>query len=311
MFNNISTKKLFIIFSILLIVVVSFMLYDSQQGESTFKTKIIDIDTSAVNVIKIYPKSSNHKEVLLKKEAGNWKVLLSNNKYAFAPSNKISGLLNQLLLIKPLSIAAKQKDKWADFQVDSTGTEVKLFDGNDKLLTLIVGKISFQQPRSVFTYVRVNDDDNVYQTEGFLSFVFDHDANYFRDQKIVSDNIGNWSKLIFNYPSGNSFVLTKKDGRWLLNGNHVDSTITENYLNKLSRLNASAFADNFDRNILNSNPYKLTIQSAKLGDIAIVCYKNNSGTIIHSSQNPEAYFDGTKNKLFESIFVEKKYFEKK
>ena len=238
MFNKLSTKTLIILFVGLLILVAAFLFYDSEHGERSFRNELVNIDTAKVTSINIYPKNTDHKLVKIFKEGNYWKVDIANNKTAYVPKRKVNEMFTELLKIKPLSVAALNKSKWNEYQVDdSSGTEIKIFEGGDNTLDLTLGKFSFQRPRTMLTYVRVSGDDNVYKVNGMPGFLFNQKANYFRDGRVINDNVSNWTKLSFTYPDNSSFVLEKKDKEWTIGSRKADSANTVNFLRSLSQLN--------------------------------------------------------------------------
>ena len=106
------------------------MIIESSHGERTFKSDIVNIDTAKVTAISIYPRATNHKEVRLYKEGDkNWKVKLDNNQTASVPESKVKSLLNMLVQVKPIRVAAQDKSKWAEFKVDTAGTRVRSLSG--------------------------------------------------------------------------------------------------------------------------------------------------------------------------------------
>ena len=111
--------------------------------------------------------------------------VIKNN--VVVPPSKINQLLSQLLLFQPIGVAAQSKDKWTEFQVDTSGTKVKVFQGNQNTADITIGKFTYHQPNNMMTYVRVGGDDNVYEVLGFMNFEFNHDANYFRDNHVIHD----------------------------------------------------------------------------------------------------------------------------
>ena len=106
MFKNISSKNLLIIFVILFVLAAIFVYYDSTTEVRTFKKDIVNIDTTKVTSISIYPKATNHKEVRLFKQGNYWMVQLENNKTVPAEESKVKNLLNQLSQIKTSSACA-------------------------------------------------------------------------------------------------------------------------------------------------------------------------------------------------------------
>ena len=309
MFNKISSKTLAVIFVVLLVIAAIYIYYDSSREERSFKSDIVNIDTAKVTSLSIYPKAYNHKEVKIFREGNNWEVKLANNNSAPAENSKITNLIYQLSKIKANGVAAQNESRWSEFKVDTSGTRVKVFEGNDNALDIIIGKFSYQQPRTMVTYVRVKGDKNVYETNGFLEFSFNQKPDYFRNNTLVNDDFSHWNRLTFTYPADSSFQLIKDTtNHWRINKIDVDSSKTAVFLRTLSHLSGSDFIDNPNESLLNKAACTLTIESSALGAVTLSAYIDSTDYIIHSSQNPDAYFNGMKNNLKEKIFVGKNYF---
>ena len=304
MFNKISNKSLIIVFGALIIIAAIYIIVESNKGERTFKTDIVSIDTLKVTAVSIYPRATNHREVRLFKEGRNWKVKLDNNLTANVPESKIKSLLDMLVQVKPTRVAAQDKTRWAEFKVDTAGTRVKVFEGNDNTLDLIVGKFSFQQPRQMNTFVRLNGEDEVYETEGFLDMALNQKPDYFRNNTLVNDDPANWKKLTFSYPDS-SFELVKNENQWTVNGIKADSAKTANYLRTVSHLSSTSFVDNPSGVKTGHAKYTLTIESTSLGGIVLSAYGDTTGTIITSTENDGAYFNGKLNNLLQKLFIGK------
>ena len=303
MSNKTSNKALLVLFAILLLIVVITIITDSGKNERTFREELVDLDTAKVSAIYIYPKSQNHKEVKLFKEEGAWKVRLDDTRVAEAPKEKINNILDQLLKIVPKRLAARDVAKWTEYQVDSTGTRIKVEENGKEVLNLILGRFSFQQPRSMSTYVRLDKDTDVYEVDGFLDMTFNKDANAFRNGILMKDDTQKWQRLVFEYPADSSFQIVKNDGKWFYNDIQLDSAKTINYLKKISNLNSSDYSDiPGDIFSLNTN-FKLHIDSSDSTSIVISAVKDSSNFVINSSMNPETYFDGNKSQLGSKIFI--------
>ncbi len=308
MFNKLSTKNLVIIFGLLLVIVLLYVFVDKNKGERTFRSELIDIDTAAVTGIHIYPRAENHKEVTLFKENGTWKVMLDGNKKADVPESKIKNLFAEILRIKPLSVAAQSEAKWHEYEVDTAGTRVTVFESGNKVLDLNVGKYTFRQPRTMLSYVRVGGDDNVYVVNGLLGMAFNKNANSFRNQTIIEGNKDNWKKLTFSYPDS-SFTMVKDSTGWYIGGVKTDSAKAANYLNSISHTNSGLFVDSPSESTLSKEAYTLTVEST-INPPIIVSAFTGADTLIHSTLNPDVYFNGGKSKLVEKIFKGKKAFLK-
>jgi hypothetical protein len=301
-----NNKTLGIVFGILLIIVAVIFISQSGKNERTFREVLVDIDTSAVTEVLIYPKSKKPNEVKLFKDKNEWRVTLPSGGTAKVTDQRMTSLFAQLLAIQPKRLAARDESKWNELQVDSTGSRVKVFEGYDLALDLVIGRFQFQQPRTMNTYVRLYNDKDVYEVDGFLDMTFNQGANVFRDGTVINSDYKDWKQIQFIYPADSSFQLVNNGNKWLLNGNPTDSTKTVNYLNRLRNLTNTSFVD--DKKISTSTipTFSLNITTNDMKFIEVKCYEDSTSTIIHSSQNPEAWFDGAS--LTKTIFVGKSTF---
>ena len=309
MSSKFSNKKLAIVFGVLLVLVIIFFVTDG-KNERTFRTELVSIDTASVSEILIYPRSNEYKEVKLFKSQDSWKVVLNDGKEVPAPDSKIENLLNSLIGIKPNRLAARGQEKWHEFEVDSVGTRVKVLESGDVTLDIILGRFAFQQPRTMNTYVRLFNDTDVYEVDGFLTGTFNQGANSFRDNTVVKGGMDDWEKLTFKYPADSSFSLVKFNDEWFLNDEPTDSVTTTNSLRSLERLTNNNFIDDFDKSILSAPVYSVSIQSAENPEVTVNGYVKDSLFVINSSLNPDSYFDGSKNNFADRIFLGKKKFIK-
>ncbi len=303
MSSNFSNKTLAAVFVVLLIVVAAIFIFDGDKNERTFRQELVTIDTSKVTEILIYPKSQNHEEVRLYLDDDNWRVKLSEDKSAPVSSSKIKGLYTQLLSVKPKRLAARGNEKWGEFQVDSTGTRIKVLEDGRQTLDLIFGKFAFQQPRSMSTYVRLGNDSDVYEVDGFIEMSFNQDANSFRNNLLLKDDTNNWQRLSFDYPADSSFQLVKLNDDWFANDQKTDSAATASFLRQLSNASGSNFVDDVNSEILGRPDYKLTIDKQDGNSIVVEGWQTGNNLVMRSNYNDETYFDGTASKLTEKVFV--------
>jgi hypothetical protein len=301
MFRKINNRILSLVFIALLIIVVVFIFLDSDRNERTFREVLVDIDTSAVTKIVILSQANNLQPLNIYKQNDEWFVGLESGKSARVTNQKIEQAFRDLTGIKPKRLAAKGEAKWNSFKVDSTGTRVQVFEGNNNTLDIVFGRFNYQQqPRSISTYVRLFNDNDVYEVDGFLAMTFNQKADAFRDGTIVSGDFNNWTNLNFDYPADSSFTLTKLNNKWFINNVETDSVKTANYLRTLSNFSRTNFADDAEINPDQSPTYNLTVTDANLEFTEVKAFVDTSYVVI-SSQNPDTKFDG---KTFgSSIFV--------
>jgi hypothetical protein len=301
-----NNKTLGIIFGGLILIALAIYIFQGGKNERTFREVLVDIDTSAVTEILIYPKSHKPNEVKLFKENNEWRVSLPSNGSAKITNQRMSSLFSQLLAIQPKRLAARDESKWNELQVDSTGSRVKVFEGSDLTLDLVVGRFSFQQPRTMNTFVRLYNDKDVYEVDGFLDMTFNQGANTFRDGTIINSDYNNWKQVQFVYPADSSFQIVNIGRAWLLNGKSTDSLKTANYLNRLRNLSNTSFIDDVKIDPSAQPTYSLNITTSDMKFIEVKCFVDSTSSFIHSSENPDAWFDGTS--LTKTIFVGKSAF---
>ena len=306
MFQKVNNKILGIVFGILLLIGAFIFVFDGGKTERTFREVLVDIDTSKVTEILIYPKSQNHKEVRLYKDKDEWRVDLPSGGNAKVVDQRISSLFSQLLAIIPKRLAARDESKWNELQVDSTGSRVKVFQDSKLSLDLVIGRFSFQQPRTMNTFVRLYNDKDVYEVDGFLDMTFNQGANIFRDGTVIKSDYNTWKQLQFTYPADSSFQLVKSENSWILNGETTDSLKTANYLSRLANLSNNSFVDDVKIDPSSTPTFSLNITTSDLKFIEIKGYQDSTSFLIHSSQNPEAWFDGSS--LSKTIFAGKSSF---
>ncbi|MEN8194086.1 MAG: hypothetical protein ABFS12_14775, partial [Bacteroidota bacterium] len=138
-----SNKNLIIVFAVLLIAAAIIYFPSGDKTERTFKTNLVEVDTSAISEIVISPKSMNGESFKIFKADNQWNVTLASGKTAIVPKDKAERLIDQIMTIKPLRLAGRSKSKWSEFEVDSSATRVIVKEGNSTTLDIMIGKFLF------------------------------------------------------------------------------------------------------------------------------------------------------------------------
>jgi hypothetical protein len=180
MFSKLSTRTLLILMAILAAVVWFTYFNDSNQDDSTFRTVFMELDTTALTAIQLYPKAQNGEEISFTNKGDHWE-LTDGKVTTQADSQTVQGLIREFANLKSQSLAANSKDQWEAFQVgDTSATRVKLVTPG-KTYDVMVGKFGYnEQSRNGLTYVRMYDEDEVYTVSGFLSFTVNQVFNAWR-----------------------------------------------------------------------------------------------------------------------------------
>lgn len=299
---------LLIVFVVLLAIFLGKKFLGS-DGDRNFRDVLVSVDTASVTKIVLVSRANDHESVELLKTGLEWAVT-NGSINDEADQNTVRGMLASLVKMPPKRLVAKSEDKWAQYEVnDSLGTQVKVYAGDELLADVMIGKFSFQQTnRSMSTFVRLSEDEEVYSVDGFLSSTFNQQFNSLRDKTFLKTEKNNLTSLRFNYPGDSSFVLAKVGDKWQVNNSPADSAAVESYLNGIRTLNQREFADDFQREG-KVVTYQLTVGGNNMNDIAVQGYMEGDDLILHSSLNENAFFKKGSLDVFDKVFVSPQKFE--
>lgn len=317
-----NNKTLFVILVLLLAVYGLSQMFSGKKQRS-FKTELIQVDTSQVSSINLYPKAEKGAEIILKREGSSW-IASKDNVNTKAVKNVVDALLKELVLIKTTRVAAKKKEKWTEYEVEeSNGTRVKIYQDDKLLEDFIVGRINFrqraqqpgmppqmggQQGISATTFVRLDGEEEVYAVEGFLGMTFNRDFDAFRNKQIIKMT-PEQEVTSFSLEGIEAKTFTKTPNNWLLNDTNsaIDTVKLDNYLNAIRNISGTEFANSFDdtrKNDIIVN--KIKLKGNNIGQaIEVTAYYDTTQVkpfIIHSTYNPDAYFASDSSGIYAKIF---------
>jgi len=314
-FNN---KILVYILMIVAGIYVLVKLYQYKFTDNTLVVNIVNIDTSKVTKLLLYPVSEKRNEIKFFKDGKDWKV--NKGKITTEPeANTVQNLLAMLVETKTQRLASREKSKWGEYNLtDTTATQVKVYEGSKLSLDLLIGKFSYQQSDNPYakmhggggtgtTYVRLADADEVYAIDGFLSFSLNRQFNTFRNQVLARFDKPSVNKITFRYPGDSSFMVTLADKQWMIGSQKADSAKVAGYLNSLAYKNASSFDDNF---VPSLNPQcQVTIEGKDIKTVTIDAYiRDKNDYILNSNQNSKSWFSSLYKGLYSEVFKNKKDF---
>jgi hypothetical protein len=322
MFKKINNKILLLIFVVLAALVVYMLIDDNKKGERTFKSELFIVDSAKVDKITIYPKGKNKSEINLIKTGKSWEIK-NNNKTFPADTMVIQNILQTLSNVKTIRVAGTDKSTWKEFEItDTSATRVVVEQDKEITADFRYGKISYSQNRqsqyyggnrnvSVNSYIRLAGDDKVYVVDGFFPMVFSNQVSQFRIKTVFRFDKNLLTKLTFIYPGDSSFVLMRKENKWLMNEQPVDSAITESFINSLANTNNSDFADDLIH--FPSVSHRLIIDGNNMNPIEVkgVADTLSKKYYLNSSFNSSVNFCSDNPYLFNNIFVSASKFKVK
>src|SRR4030042_6575598 len=112
-FNN---KILLIVLIILTGLFLIARTIKQKRSVGNLKTDLIQIDSSLVTTILLYPSAEKGAEIIFSRFENNWKVA-KGDITADADESNLKNMFSELLVLRPEGIAARNKEKWGDFGV--------------------------------------------------------------------------------------------------------------------------------------------------------------------------------------------------
>lgn len=287
--------------------------------EGNLKKELVTLDTAKTTRIKIYTKESSN-PIVLERSYAKWR-LKQNDKNYTPEQGLASSLLISLTKLQPQKMVTRKKEKWADYQVGDSATRVQVFENETKVADVRIGKIGFNQNAmamqqqqyggqgmSSYTYVRLDDETEVYTVDGFLESYFNRSVNDMRDKSLLRLKDELITKITFNYPDS-GFVLEKKGKLWMLGTQEADSIKVKSFLSGLTFKNASAFADDFKGNA--TGDIAISIDGAAGNLASLQAWKRPTDWVVASSLQQGVFFSTEGAGFFSAVFERKKTFERK
>lgn len=299
--KKINNRTLIITFSVLVAIFVLTRLFrtpglDSNLDGSTFK-----VDTAEITEIRLRPKKDSA-EIRLVRTGNQWNATY-NDIRADVPTGKIRNLLDVIHRLKPERVVSRKKEKWENYQVsDSSATDVSILHGDRTLLKMKVGKESGNT-----TYARVADENDIYALEGGIQSSFNTAFSDWRNHSFLRLTKNTVRAIEFSYPADSSFILEKRDKKWMIGNRQADSTKVDAYLNRLVFKDHDSFADHFS----SAKDPDVTITFRSEGNITHVVKgwrRSFDEWVMNSSLQPATYFLDRGPVLARDLFANKQSF---
>ena len=278
----------------LLVVVYLLVTFTSDKSRSkSFRTELVSIDTAKVTQVTMTTTSEN--TVINKTGPDSWLVEVDGGTKP-ARASVVTNLLTSLEGVKPSRLVARTADKWKDYTVDSTGTRVKIFEGNQLTLDLIIGRFGVEGQRNFHTYVRLAEENDVYLAKDFMGISIAKSADDFRNGDILRIRKDSLTQVSFNYPDS-AFSVVNTGGSWISDQFEVDSTRFAQYLGGLSFVTSKNFTAGEG---LRTPELNVTFSFSNQPEIQVSAHGAGNGWVLQSSDNTDEYFND--QTAFDKIF---------
>jgi len=302
MFKGMSNIKLLMLLSGLVVIYFITQMMSGKTKSEGLRSTLIEIDTSKVSSLEI--EKGDEKLRVSKIGANSWEVEIADSKKVAAKTASVKSTLTSLLTLIPSRLASKNPENWKDYQVDTTGTRVMVYEGDKKTLDIILGRFGVKDQRSYHTFVRLEEENEVYSVDNFMSISFSPDPASFREQIFMRTKRDSLNSIVFNYPDS-AFALRKVSSQWFVDDLPADSTKTVAYLNKLVYASSKNFVD--DVLSFGQPSFQITLSENGQDDLEVGGYQiSGRDIVLNSSSNAASYFEDPA--LNEKLLVGKSYF---
>lgn len=313
-------SKIILLLGILaLLIGIFFIIKTNESEDRTFRSKVLTFTPQSVSKILIHDYSTGDDTKVSLKD-GEW-VLSANGREYNAMPEAVRNAIVTLNQLHTESVVATSSDKWEEYKVDKNqAIHVEVFAGSTMVGDLYIGKFSFKQipatepgrePTTVMTsFVRPAEEENIYAVNGTLRINFQGGITSFRDRSVfVCNQPTDITQISIDGPD-EDITLDLSGPVWTMNGQPLDSAAMVSYLRSFSRLRNTEFLDEVDVSSMEPD-YTLTVEGKTFDPVTIMAYPADStiGYYLTSSMNPGNVFDGSKNKMFEKVFVGTDTFE--
>ncbi len=296
-----NNKILIIVLVVLLGGFVLTRVFRAPSLERNIEEDLLTLDTAQVSAIHITPAVDNKAEIKLIRSGVDWKVQY-RGRTAQVDMNQLNSALGSISEIHADRILTRKKEKWTDYNVDTTGTHVTVILNQDTQKEFWVGKLSGSG-----NCIRIEGEDDVYEVKEALERNFNKNFSAWRDKSFISVQPESVSKIAFQYPGDSSFVVVQSGGKWELEDAKADSSKVQTYLNRLRSRNLSEFADDFKPSAQASHILKLSNDSSLA--ITVQGWKmEDDKWVLASSLQDSVYFSSSDATMIRELFAGKKWF---
>jgi len=311
MFNKLSGKFLIIAVILLLGIYLFSTFFGVGSNKRTFPDQLLVLDSANVVAISINALAEGHNPFRLEKKGDEWRVIRDGKDYE-VEKGKVERVLQEFKLLKPERMAGKNEKSWQKYEVnDSLGTAVLFELANGETHSLVVGKFTFDQAkRNGTSFVRLNDEEETYAVDGFLSMSVNLSLNSWRNKLLLQGTKDSWSELKYTFPADSGYVLTLTGTGWQIDDQPADSARVIEFLNSLNLVQSVNFVD--DVQVGQTPDLSLRLTPIGLGEVVTIEafeVSDEHGYLIRSSLNPNSYFSNAQSQLMDKLFFRAALFQ--
>jgi hypothetical protein len=196
--------------------------------------KLVTYDSSAVDRLDI---SSSRQTAILAREGGRW-MMKEPLSYP-ADEGFVNAAIGKGASLELKNLVSSNPQKQNLFQVDSTGTFVRVYERGSQKTAFWIGKTG---PSYTETYVRRDGSNDVYLADGMFGYMFTKQPKDWRDKSIFKADPFTIPSVRFHY-GDTTFALTRPDSVWLADQDSTVQSAVTGFLGTLANLQTDNFVD--------------------------------------------------------------------
>jgi len=230
-------KNTYILGGIFLVLVLLALLVLQKPGEQSSNNTgniVFKIDSSAIDKIELKTPASS---IVMEKRVAEWFI---TQPIAYkANQENIAQLISQSKAMESKSVITNKPEKFAAFEVNNAGTQVKLSAKGTELAAFVVGKMGSTYME---TYARALSSNDVLLVSGVFGFIFNRPVKEWRDKTIFKTAREAINEIAYRY-GDTTFVLSLNNGEWSVGSEKADKSIADDIAAQLSNLRCTDFID--------------------------------------------------------------------
>lgn len=205
-----------------------------QSASSEGGRSMVRIDSVAVDKIEL---KTPAQRVVLEKRGTDW-FIAQPISYRADQAN-VGQMIHQIKMLDVKTTISSKPEKYGVFQVDSTGTLVKVYEHGAEKTAFILGKMAASYTE---LYARNVNSNDVVLVEGAYGNAFNRAVKDWRDKTVLSVPKENIKDVKYQY-GDTTFTVAFRDSLWTIGREKARQSIVDGLITSLSSVQADDFID--------------------------------------------------------------------
>lgn len=228
-------KRLVITTLILLLIAAFLLIYDGMSGVRSLKESLSDIDTTKVTSIEVFTRDGGNQILIQRDTGGGWKLALKDGRKTSVENEIVFSMLSAISKLKPSALVSKSPGNFKEYLVDEKGARVRLHNGSEILLDLVIGKFASVDGKDYVSYVRLKESNEIYEVQGMLDMVFTSKEEELLVKEVTGVITDGLKEISVTSGEQKPFVISRNQS-WMIDGEKADSARILRFISDLSLL---------------------------------------------------------------------------